>query len=368
MDKNTALPAGAYEHGLKLSAQGRHAEAIEQFEQALGERPDDARVLFALGNTARSLGLDRPAEDFFRRVLAQDPTRLEALVNLANLLRAQGQLEAAAALLTPALAHDPDAPELWLTLGSTCREMGDAVRAAAHYREALARRPNYAAALANLADLLSDEGDIQEALTLYDRAIQNEPANAQARLNRAMLHLSQGNLPDGWRDYAARLKISGKVPVADHNLAKWDGGSLKRTRLLVTAEQGVGDQVMFASMIPQFAKRAAMDGGSLILECDLRLASLFARSFPGVTIHPSDLETKNGVTRAGYGWLKAIGGANLAIEFGSLPRLLRAGLDTFPSPQASLKEDPHRNARAGAGFWETPDVGHSSAAAGAAAK
>ena len=347
MTKNAARQPDAYQHGLKLSAQGRHLDAIEQFERALGEQPDDPRVLFALGNTARALKMAKPAEEFYRRVLAQDPHRLEALVNLANLLRAQGQLDAAEALLAPALSRDPQSPELWLTLGSTFRERGDHARAAAHYREALARRPDYAAALANLADLLTDDGETEQALALYDRAIVREPANAQARLNRAMLHLVRGNLKAGWRDYAARLKVPGKVPVAEHNLTRWNGESLKRTRLLVTAEQGVGDQVMFASLIPELAKRAAMEGGSVILECEPRLMSLFARSFPGVTVHPWDVETKDGVMRARYGWLKAAGGANAAIEMGSLPRLMRGSLDAFPATNTFLKPDPLDSVRWG---------------------
>ena len=53
----------AYDQGLKLSSQGRHLEAISCFEKALAERPDDTRTLFALGNTARALGLaEQPAQ------------------------------------------------------------------------------------------------------------------------------------------------------------------------------------------------------------------------------------------------------------------------------------------------------------------
>jgi len=354
------MRADNYEQGLKLSAEGRHVEAIERFEQALATRPDDARVLFALGNTARTLGMAGPAEQFFRRVLAQDPARLEAIVSLANLLRSQGQFEAAEALLAPALARDPHAPELWLTLGSTCRETGDFGEAAAHYRRALALDPNYPAALANLADLLCDEGQTDEALALYDKAIARAPDNAQARLNRAVLHLLTGNLKDGWRDYAARLKISGKVPVSEHNLTRWNGNSLKRTRLLVTAEQGVGDQIMFASMIPELAARAASDGGTLVLECEPRLVSLFARSFPGVTVHAWDLENKGGVTRARFGWLKQAGGANAFIEMGSLPRFLRGSIAAFPKSNAFLAPDAGEMARWGglfAGIGPGPFIG-----------
>jgi tetratricopeptide (TPR) repeat protein len=334
-----------YEEGLRLSTQNRHAEAIDRFERALQTSPDDPRVLFALGNTARALGMSQPAQLFFNRVLALEPGRIEALVNLANLLRAEGNFEAAHALLAPALARNPDAPELWLTLGSVYREMGDPDLAEQHYRAALERRPDYPPALGNLADLLADQGNVDEALELYGTVLKREPKNAQARLNRSILQLLRGNLKDGWRDYAARLKIPGKAPVCDHGLPSWQGMHLKRTRLLVTAEQGVGDQLMFASLIGDLATRAKDDGGTLIFECEPRLVPLFARSFPGVTVKPSQMQAKGGVTTAHYGWLKAAGGANAAIELGSLARILRHRPTQFPNPNAYLVSDAHEKLR-----------------------
>ena len=328
-----------YAEGLKLSASGRHALAIECFEQALACEPNDTRVLFALGNTARALGLARPAEEFYRRVLAQEPKRLEALVNLANLLRAQGQFEAAQALLEPALARDPSSAELWLTMGSIRRERGDAACARECYEKTLSLRPGYSPALGNLADLLADDGETGRALELYDHALRQEPDNAQARVNRAVLHLLRGNLKEGWRDYEARLKISGKVPVADHKLRRWDGGTLKRQRLLITAEQGVGDQIMFASVMPDLARRAADEGGSLILECEPRLVPLFTRSFAGMTVKAWDSETRGSVAITRYGWLKSAGGATRAIELGSLSRFTRPQLQSFPRPNAYLTPD-----------------------------
>jgi tetratricopeptide (TPR) repeat protein len=334
------MTADPYALGLALSAKGHHAEAIAQYECALAAKPDDPRVLFALGNTARALGMPRPAEEFYRRVLALEPLRLEAIVNLANLLRAQGQFEAAKRLLEPALSRSGEVPELWLTLGSVYRESDERSQAKECYRKALVLRPNCAAALANLADLLSDEGRHEEALALYDRALKAEPDNAQARLNRAILHLLRGELKQGWRDYAARLKLPGKVPLADHGLPHWDGRPLKRTRLLVTAEQGVGDQIMFASLIGELAARATAEGGRVLLECEPRLQTLFARSFSSLTVHKAELTSQDGQVRARYGWLKAAGGANAAIELGNLPRLLRPTLESFPEQDAYLRPDP----------------------------
>jgi tetratricopeptide (TPR) repeat protein len=333
-----ASATASYEQGLRLSKQGRLAQAIDCYQAALAFAPSDPRILFALGNTARALDMRKPAEMFFRQVLALEPERLEALINLANLLTANGDAVAARDLLAPALRRNPNAPELWLTLGSAHRACDDAEAAIEHYRRALDLKPNYAAALANLADMISQQGETAEALSLYDRALRAEPENAQAKLNRAIQLFLTGELKQGWRDYAARLKIAGKAPITDHRLPSWTGASLKNKRLLVTAEQGVGDELMFASVIPSLAARAAEDGGSVVLECDARLVSLFARSFLDVAVHPAQRETREGRVFAHYGWLKQAGGANLAIEIGSLPRYLRNDIASFDS-QSYLDPD-----------------------------
>jgi tetratricopeptide (TPR) repeat protein len=337
--------ASHYDQGQMLSSEGRHLEAIARFEAALAAAPEDPKILFALGNTASALGLPQPAEVFFRRVLAAEPGRLEALVNLGNLLRANGQFAAAIALLEPAAAQEPQSPEVMLTLGSAFRESGDEANAVRCYRAALAARPNFAPALANLADLLCNAGERDEARTLYDQAIKSDPGNAQARLNRAILHFLGSDLKEGWRDYEARLSLPGKVPPSALRLPAWRGDSLKRTRLLVRAEQGVGDQILFASLVPELARRAAAEGGSVILECEPRLAPLFARSFPGAAVKPAQFKTVNGAAIADYAWLKQAGGATAATPMGSLAKYLRPKIDSFPRPHAFLTPDADETAR-----------------------
>jgi tetratricopeptide (TPR) repeat protein len=324
-----------YAEGLALSAAKRHAEAIGCYEAALAERPNDVRVLFALGNTASALGLPKPAESFFRQVLTQEPERLEALVNLANLLRAEGQFDAAETLLVPAVARFPETPELLLTLGSVYRERGDASRAAEYYRRTLAVRPDYPPALGNLADVLADDGKIEEAFALYARVLALDPENAQAKVNRAVLHLLEGNLKEGWRDYEARLALA-KAPRADRALPRWNGESLRHKRLLVRAEQGIGDQLMFASLIPELAARAAHEEGRVVLECEARLCALFARSFPTVEIRASRIETREGSPVAGYDWLNGEEDDTVAVELGSLAQLLRGDIARFPKPHRFL--------------------------------
>jgi tetratricopeptide (TPR) repeat protein len=252
------------------------------------------------------------------------------------------------------LAREPQSPELLLTLGSCWREKGNFSTASRHYQAALAVRPNYGPALANLADMRADVGDRAGARTLYDSAIKADPNNPQARLNRAVLHLLNGDLKDAWRDYAARIDVPGKVPVpsGEQRFAAWTGGPLKRVRLLVRSEQGIGDQLMFAGLIPELAARARAEGGSVILECEARLVSLFARSFPQIAVQPAAIKNIGGVPVADYGWLKAAGGATATILMGSLPKYLRSSLESFPKPHQFLVPDPQERAHWRAAFEE----------------
>jgi hypothetical protein len=49
--------------------------------------------------------------------------------------------------------------------------------------------------------------------------------------------------------------------------------------LLAYGEQGVGDEIMFASCLPELIASA----GKVVIVCDPRLKTLFARSFPQTT-------------------------------------------------------------------------------------
>jgi hypothetical protein len=166
-------------------------------------------------------------------------------------------------------------------------------------------------------------------------------------MNRAILHFLNGDLKEAWRDYAARLEVPGKVPAlaSEQRLAAWSGENLKKKRLLVRSEQGVGDQILFASLIPDLKARADAEEGSVILECEPRLQTLFARSFPGVTVKPAVLKNVNGVPVADYGWLKSVGGVNAATLMGTLPRYLRGRMEDFPKPHNFLVPDAEETGR-----------------------
>src|SRR5262249_30798566 len=119
------------------------------------------------------------------------------------------------------------------------------------------------------------------ALADYDAALALKPSLAQAVANRALTLLIMGRLTEAWPLYRARIRALGGAP--DLTAGKpWDGAPLAGNRALIWGEYGLGDEIMFASLLPELTKDAA----HVTLVCAPRLVTLFKRSFPALDVVP----------------------------------------------------------------------------------
>jgi ADP-heptose:LPS heptosyltransferase len=140
-----------------------------------------------------------------------------------------------------------------------------------------------------------------------------------------MLH--SGNFAKGWRKYEWRFLKKDAVPrYLSH--PRWDGSPLKHKALLVHAEQGVGDHIMFASLFHEIIKQC----NHCIIECDNRLVPLFSRSFPMSIVVP--------VTKDKYP--PGLPSIDFKIPMGSLPLFFRPNIETFPQEKSYLIPDTQK--------------------------
>jgi hypothetical protein len=175
----------------------------------------------------------------------------------------------------------PQLPEAHYNLGNTLHSLERLEEAAASFERALELRPEYAEAHYNLGCVLEDLGRLDEAIVRIDRALEIKPDYSQARFGQALALLQSGNFAAGWPNYESRWQsIDHDTPWRAYQQPVWTGERLASGRLLLWGEQGIGDEIQFAGLIPD----AVRSGNRIVLDCDKRLKPLFERSFAGVEV------------------------------------------------------------------------------------
>jgi tetratricopeptide (TPR) repeat protein len=267
--------------GTVLQAQGKLDEAAACYERALTLKPDLAEIHINLGNIFEAQGKLEEAAACHERALALKPDCAEAYSNLGNVRQAQDKRDEAVACYERALALKPDYAEAHGNLGNALQVQGKLDQAVACYERALALKPSYAKAHHNLGCVLYSLGNLDEALVRQRRALALQPGYAEARFSASLAQLSKGDFASGWRNYESRWQSKEHdTPMRAYPQPLWTGEKLASGRLLIWGEQGVGDEIMFAGLIPDVVRT----GNRCVLDCDARLKPLFARSFPGIDV------------------------------------------------------------------------------------
>jgi tetratricopeptide (TPR) repeat protein len=313
-------------------ARGDAEAALDAFVLALHYDPADVRALEGRVRAMERMGRAAEVPGAWRELLAAVPTHRGALYALALRAERAGAFGDAIELLERLLAHHLGAADALNMLGLLrARELGDFDGGEKLLRRALAAEPADADAAANLGWVLAEGGRPEEGLVLLDRVLAAQPDDAELRLMRAVIELKRGNYARGWQDYGARLESKLSVP-RPFRFPVWRGESPAAKRVLVYGEQGLGDQIMFASCLPDLLREA----GSCVVDCAPRLAALFARSFPGARVFGTAQDDP------APAWLKAVGTVDLQIPIGDLPGRYRRRREDFPAHRGYLCADPEK--------------------------
>lgn len=275
---------------LCLERLGRLSKALEFYERAWRLDPKNPEIYQNLSLVAWKLDMLEAAEKFIRIFCQMAPGRPAGPVNLAGVLRDQGKFSDAIELLRSAIYQKADDPDLWNALGTVLLEAGDPDQAETFYQEALRLQADFSRAHHNLAYTLELRGDVEGAIEHFNRALEN-PKTRVDRITMehglALSTLALGNLEEGWERYGARLDPDfSSCTHFQFGAPMWDGkdpAALKGKTVLVSGEQGLGDEVMFAQMLPDIIEAVGPDG-EVRLACEPRLIALFERSFPEITV------------------------------------------------------------------------------------
>ncbi len=259
-------------------------------------------------------------------------------------MRELGRFEPAVGLLREALLAHPEEARLWNSLGVALTQDSQARLALTFLDEAIRLDPTNAAAAYNRGNALFDLDETDAAAEAFSRArsLARKPADiAMIDFAAATLALARGDLAAGWAAYESRFS-----PDLPRSLAfdipgrRWTpDAELAGRHMLVVAEQGLGDELMFANVLPDL--RAALGpAGQLSLAVEPRLAALFRRSFPGAAVLAYATDAAGAQPRRSVPDLDAPTPIDLWAPMGSLPRRFRPNIGSFPKTPGYLRPDP----------------------------
>lgn len=250
-----------------------------------------------------------------------------ALVLAANIMMDSERYGAAFTFIQRAAQLAPDESLIWNNMALCYQETDQPEEAQKCFIKALNRNPNDVLALANVSKLYNDLGEPQKAINCIDKAIRLNPKIVEARYNKGIALLMQGQWKDGWEGYEHNLgKHKGRRERVYGTIPRWTGE--KGMTLIAYGEQGVGDEINFASCIPDLQKE-----NDVIIECDARLENLFRRSFGGRVYGTRYI-------KGGLAW-PTQHPIDATVAFGSLPGHYRNALEAFPGTPY-LVPDPQR--------------------------
>ncbi len=356
------LPEAEFAAGFVLVRLGRQKEAERRYRRAVTLQPDLAAAWINLGSLLREQGREIFAEAALLRGMELRPDLVSGWVNLAVLERERKQLPKAEAYLHKAFALNPEHMETllaWCQLRVAERDMAGAW---GWLRWALARDPENDEALnmhgillhlegrldeavesfrraevagnrtaaSNRGNSLLDLGRIDEALVAYAKAVERDPTHPGARYNLSLSQLRTGDWKRGWANYEARWRFRDvhRNPRKFRE-PRWQGEPLEGRRILLHAEQGLGDTIQFCRYLSLVVAR----GGVPVLQVRPPLEPLM-QSLSAVCSGQAE------VARWDAKVLPSEPPFDLECPLMSLPGVFGTAVDTVPWPGAYLGADP----------------------------
>ena len=312
--------------------------AVASFDKAIALKPDYAELHYNRGNILQDLKQLEAAVASYDQAIALKPDYADAYYNRGNVLLNLKQPEAAVASYDQAIALKPDFAEAYCNRGNALRDLYQPDAALASYDQAIALKPDFAEAYSSRGNVLQELRHLDAALASYDQAIALKPDYADAYWNKALALLLSGDLEKGWELYEQRWETDDFMSYKRYfRQPLWTGNDIPvKKSILLHSEQGVGDEIMFSSCIPDLMKQAAL----CVLLCDPRLVPLFSRSFPSVTV--IGLGKDPGHTKSEL----AAYATDVEMAIGSLPKYFRTSWADFPARESYLVPDEQRRQ-----FW-----------------
>ena len=219
------------------------------------------------------------AENHYMLAIKYEPRSVPTLVNLGNLFQQQEKYEKSIIEYNKAIMINPNDEKIHSNLGLSYFNMKLYEKSLNYYQKALDINPKYEEAIFGLGNCYDNLGNSNQAIKSFKEVISLNSKHARASFNLAQTQLATGDFNNGWNNYNWRFneQIPTGSDLPNLNIPIWNSQK-KISKLLVIAEQGIGDQILFYSLLEEL-ENLNID---LTVSIEAKILSIFQRSFPNI--------------------------------------------------------------------------------------
>ena len=377
LEASPGNPHAIHYLGVAYHQLNQHDLALKYLEMAVSLKPKSSETFNHYGNALIKVHNFEAAEAAFRQALNLYPSNAEAQFNLGTLIisghEVQNRIDTidaaraieAVQLLRQATALNPNEPTWQLELANGLIELDEKLEAQQIVDDIIAKEPNLAKAyfirakttlgdgdltkcillnpasyraLNNLGRIKLRQSDLNAVVPLYKKASIIAPNDPSIRWGLANGLLATGNLKKGWIEARWRHKKP-ELLIERQGLPKeWRGEEIKNGKLFIYHEQGIGDELRFASCFQDLTHKSSPP---CVIETDHRLVSLFSRSFPKLEFINKLPRSKDAIPAVNYSHLVKTHNIEAHTALGDLPLHLRPNIESFSKEKSYLKPNPN---------------------------
>lgn len=306
----------------KRAVENRKVLSIED-----GEFDQEKSDFYAEGLTALQQGNLDAAETLFYQAIQSNQSHAKAWNNLGAVAFRRGKHDAALDAFQRAIRIDPSLFESYSNLAILNHERGQIESAVAYFERARALAPKDPGLLCNLAMANWENGNYLEASRIIECCMREHPNHTDAYYINSYFSLAHGNYRDGWSGYEYRNRYG--TPAADVlQIPKWTGQNIRGSRILITPEQGLGEQLLFFSCLTDLLARGAI----CVIVCMDKLKVLIQESFPNTRV--LGLQESHLVEK--------FRPFDYQVSIADLGRYFRKSVDDFPREGGFLRVDQNK--------------------------
>jgi tetratricopeptide (TPR) repeat protein len=254
-------------------------EAFGYIVSALKQNQNDHIALNTLGLILISLKRLKEAKNTFIRAIEINSKYFSSFNNLGHCYTLLHEREKSFEAFSTALTLNPKSFEARNNLANYFIDKGNYDKALDYYFEVLKFNPKNSSVLYNTAIAYTHLNNEEKAEEYYKRSYSINPNSEGLHKSYSMLLLKQRRYKEAWKLFEGRLKL-GAFYVKDgdmYNMKKKllnNKKFLKDDKILVVREQGIGDEILYATMYADMLKKYP----NTYFESDKRLITLFERS------------------------------------------------------------------------------------------